>query len=202
MLKVGLTGGIASGKTTISGLFEQRGVPVVDTDVISRQLLDIGEPGYEQVREHFGARILQQDGEIDRRKLRQTIFSDEAEKHWLESILHPLIYSQTNFEIQHCQSASYVLVVVPLLFETRFQTLVDRVLVVDCGVQTQIKRLLERDKIDVTLAQKMLDYQLSNQARIDQADDLIHNNTNDRLDDQVAALDKKYTAIANGPVSC
>ena len=159
MLKVGLTGGIASGKTRISDLFSQLQIPIIDTDIISREILEPDQPGYLEIRNHFGKDILHSDSHIDRLKLRQLIFNDSAEKYWLESILHPIIFELTQHKIsQYCQ-ACYVIVVVPLLFETNFSTLVDRVLVVDCEAEIQLERLLLRDKIDSNLAQKMLDQQ-------------------------------------------
>ena len=196
MFKVGLTGGIASGKTTVSNLFQQLHVPVIDTDIISRELLNIDQPGYQQVITHFGTNILQSDAQIDRRKLRQLIFTQAREKDWLEAMLHPLIYQQTLLKISNHLDARYILVVIPLLFETSFQSLVDRVLVIDCSPETQIQRLLERDKIPPDLAQKMLDQQFTNAARLERADDIIFNNEGNTLDQQVTNLHLKYRALS------
>lgn len=195
MLKIGLTGGIASGKTYISNLFSQLQVPVIDTDIISRNALEPGLTAYQEVVSHFGQSILLADGQIDRRRLRRLIFDNSAEKSWLESILHPIVFELTQRQIAQHYPASYVIIVVPLLFETNFRDLVDRVLVVDCPAKVQTQRLLERDKIDPELAQKMLSQQWSNQRRLAQADDIIDNSANLALDEQVSALHRKYSHI-------
>jgi dephospho-CoA kinase len=197
MLKIGLTGGIASGKTRISNLFSQFKTLIIDTDTISRDIVEPGQPGYLEILNHFGDSIMVDDGQIDRCKLRQLVFSDSTEKKWLESVLHPIIFEQSKQQIGRHSQEKYVLVVIPLLFETDFNALVDRVLVVDCGADTQIERLLLRDKIDVALAQRMIDHQWSNQDRINRADDIIHNNSNDDLHGQVIALHQKYLALSN-----
>ena len=193
MFSVGLTGGIASGKTTVSDLFADLGVPIIDTDVISRGLLDPGEPAYAQVLEHFGERILSESGGIDRRILRQIVFSDPAQKSWLEKMLHPLIYQGSHNAMLKHANADYVLVVVPLLFETNFQSLVDRVLVVDCPEEQQVQRLMKRDNIGESLARKMLAQQMSNAERLARGHDVIHNDdaTTD-LEQQVGRLHQSY----------
>jgi dephospho-CoA kinase len=197
MLKIGLTGGIASGKTRISNLFSQLKTPIIDTDIISREILEPSQPGYLAILNHFGNSIILDDEKIDRRKLRQIVFNDRTEKQWLESVLHPIIFKRAQQLIGRHNKANFVIVVIPLLFETNFNQLVDRVLVVDCDVNTQIERLLLRDKIDAALAQKMIDQQWSNQNRIDHADDIICNNNGDDLDDQVMALHQKYLTLSN-----
>ncbi len=197
MLKIGLTGGIASGKTIIGNLFSSHGVPIVDTDIFSRQLLEIDQPGYLRVVQHFGDEILQTDRHIDRRHLRSIVFSNRREKKWLEAILHPLIYERTENQIERHRSAKYVIVVIPLLFEANFETLVDRILVVDCSERTQIGRLTSRDSIDTELARKILAQQWSNEDRLKQADDVIRNDKNDSLEDQVNSLNEKYTSLSS-----
>jgi dephospho-CoA kinase len=197
MLKIGLTGGIASGKTRISNLFSQLKTPIIDTDIISREILEPGQPGYLAILNHLGNSIILDDEKIDRRKLRQLVFNNRTEKQWLESVLHPIIFKRAQQLIGRHNKAKFVIVVIPLLFETDFNELVDRVLVVDCDANTQIERLLLRDKIDVALAQKMIDQQWSNQNRINHADDIICNNNGDDLDDQVMALHQKYLTLSN-----
>jgi dephospho-CoA kinase len=197
MLKIGLTGGIASGKTRISNLFSQLKTPIIDTDIISREILEPSQPGYLAILNHFGNSIILDDEKIDRRKLRQIVFNDRTEKQWLESVLHPIIFKRAQQLIGRHNKANFVIVVIPLLFETDFNQLVDRVLVVDCDVNTQIERLLLRDKIDAALAQKMIDQQWSNQNRINHADDIICNNNGDDLDNQVMALHQKYLTLSN-----
>jgi dephospho-CoA kinase len=196
MLTVGLTGGIASGKTTVSDLFSSLGTPVVDTDVISRELLEIDQPGYQSVLEHFGSEILLRDGQIDRAKLRRLIFNNETEKLWLESRLHPMIYQQTEQLIEQNLNAAYVMIVIPLLFESNFRSLVSRVLVIDCSPHTQITRLMARDNIDRELARQMLAQQWDNQARLEQADDVIGNDGDNNLSQQVAKLHQQYLSLS------
>jgi dephospho-CoA kinase len=197
MLKIGLTGGIASGKTRISNLFSQLKTPIIDTDIISREILEPSQPGYLAILNRFGNSIILDDEKIDRRKLRQLVFNNRTEKQWLESVLHPIIFERAQQLIGRYNKSKFVIVVIPLLFETDFNELVDRVLVVDCDANTQIERLLLRDKIDVALAQKMIDQQWSNQNRINHADDIICNNNGDDLDDQVMALHQKYLTLSN-----
>ena len=197
MFSVGLTGGIASGKTTISDLFAARGVPVIDTDIISRQLLEPGELAFDQVCAKFGDEILRPDGSIDRKRLREIVFNDRAAKIWLETMLHPLIFQRSLEAIQTRADGDYVLVVVPLLFETNFQSLVDRVLAVDCPAERQIERLLKRDRIDAKLARKMLDQQLSNDDRLARAHDVIDNRGDGSdLENQVESLHRRYLQFA------
>ena len=193
MFAVGLTGGIASGKTRISNLFAGLGVPVIDTDVISRKLLEPGELAYRQVCAHFGSDILDADDRIDRARLRKIVFNDPDEKSWLETMLHPLIYQRSHEAVREHSRASYVLVVIPLLFETNFQSLVDRILVVDCPQEVQVERLVERDDIDEDLARKMISQQLGNAARLARAHDVIDNRSNDSdLRSQVESLHESY----------
>ena len=197
MFAVGLTGGIASGKTTISDLFAKRGVAVVDTDMISRALLEPGELAFDQVCAHFGKDIIDADGNIDRGRLREIVFNRPNEKSWLETMLHPLIYQRSLDAIRANTASAYVLVVVPLLFETNFQSLVDRILVVDCPAELQIERLVKRDHIDESLAKKMLAQQLSNDERVARAHDIIENrNASIDLDSRVAQLHELYLELA------
>lgn len=197
MFSVGLTGGIASGKTTVSELFAKLQVPVIDTDLISRQLLEPDELAYRQVRSHFGESIVAADGRLDRKKLRAIVFTQPREKTWLETMLHPLIYQRSHDAIVARTGADYVLVVIPLLFETNFQSLVDRILVVDCPAEQQIERLLKRDQIDTDLAHKMLAQQMSNSQRLARAHDIIDNSgAGADLKTQVAALHRQYQALA------
>ena len=198
MLTVGLTGGIGSGKSTVSDLFSNLGVPIIDTDLISHRLLEPDQSGYEKVVAHFGDKLLGKDQQIDRRQLRRVVFNDETEKHWLEATLHPIIYRQTQQQIEQLKATAYVIVVIPLLFETDFRALLDRILVIDCCPETQIKRLTARDHIDLNLARLMLAQQWSNEARLERADDVIHNGSDldIDLDQQVAKLHHKYLLLA------
>jgi len=199
MFSVGLTGGIASGKTTVSNLFAAHGVPIIDTDVISRELLKTEELAYQQVCSRFGDEILNPDGQIDRAALRKIVFSNPQQKKWLENLLHPLIFERSRNAIEEHSVATYVMVVVPLLFETNFQSLVDRILVVDCPAEQQVRRLVKRDGIDENLAYQMLAQQMTNEDRLAGAQDTIDNgDENSDLVGQVNALHQSYLAIASG----
>lgn len=198
MLTVGLTGGIGSGKSTVSDLFSNLGVPIIDTDLISHRLLEPDQSGYKKVIAHFGDKLLGKDQQIDRRQLRRVVFNDEAEKLWLEATLHPIIYQQTQQQIEQLKATDYVIVVIPLLFETDFRALLDRILVIDCCPETQIRRLTARDHIDLNLARLMLAQQWTNEARLERADDVIHNGSDLDMDlgQQVAKLHHKYLLLA------
>ena len=196
MLVIGLTGGVASGKTTISNLFSRLGVPIVDTDIVSRELLEKGQLGYIEVVQKLGRNILLKDGNIDRRKLRQAVFSEPALKTWLEKMLHPLIYQSAQQQLEKQAHSKYSILVVPLLFETNFDSLAYRTLVVECSRDTQFKRLVERDNIDDALAIKMLDQQWSNDQRLSKADDIIHNDRDENLVLQVKNLHEHYLTIS------
>lgn len=175
MLTIGLTGGIASGKSTVAELFAALGVPVIDTDVIAREVVEPGEPGLDAVRAAFGPKVLTSEGRLDRRRLREIVFADAAKRRRLESILHPLIRQRTLARLEAVRDAPYAIVVVPLLVETNFGELVDRVLVVDVPVDTQLERLVARDGIDRSAAEAMVAAQTSRETRLAHADDVIDN---------------------------
>ena len=196
MLVIGLTGGIASGKTTISDLFSALKIPIVDTDIISRALLDKNQPGYENVLSKLGSQILLENGDINRPMLRQLVFNDSELKQWLEATMHPLIYQAANNQVNQYNGPPYVVLVVPLLFESKFISLIDRALVVDCSRESQLSRLVERDNIDETLDNKMLDQQWSNTERLALANDVIHNNDDENLPQQINRLHQQYLKIS------
>ncbi len=195
MLVIGLSGGIASGKTTISDFFSSLGIAIIDTDIISRTLLEPGHSGFQKIIRKLGSSILLDNGKIDRRKLREQVFNDNTLKAWLESMLHPLIFQTARKQVQQCKESPYIILVVPLLFETNFDRLVNRVLVVDCKRENQLKRLIARDNIDILLAEKMLDQQMSNEERLNRADDIIHNNGDLDLESQISKLHQQYMGI-------
>jgi len=130
VLVIGVTGGIGSGKTTVANLFSSLGVPVIDADELARQVVAPGKPAYEEILQHFGPAVLGQSGELDRRRLRERIFSDSAKRDRLEAIVHPRVYAQIKQQLD-CLQSPYAIVVVPLLIESGASELVDRVLVVD-----------------------------------------------------------------------
>ena len=178
MLRIGLTGGIASGKSTLANALQQLGIPVIDADLVSRELMRPGESGYRASVDHFGPEILDEQGRIDRVALRRRVFEDPQERLWLEQMLHPMIrqrIEQTITELEQRQAGDLVLVVVPLLFESGFDDLVDVSVAIDCPRELQIQRLRERDNLDTELARRMIEAQLSNDQRLARADLSIRN---------------------------
>lgn len=198
MLKIGLTGGLGSGKTTVAQAFSQLGVPVVDTDEISRELTAAAGPALPLLREAFGQDVFNADGSLDRRRLRALILADELAKRKLESILHPMIRHLVVARISHIH-APYVLIVVPLLVETQaYLDLVDRVLVVDCSEEVQVQRALARGGWDEPEIRAMLAKQASRQERLGHADDVIMNDGDlNALIAQVAELNRNYQNLAS-----
>jgi dephospho-CoA kinase len=195
-LVVGLTGGIASGKSLVGALFVELGAVLVDTDVVAREVVAPGEPGLAAIRAEFGEAVLSPSGEIDRRALRSLIFADETKRRTLDSILHPPIRERTRAKIA-AQAAPYVLVAVPLLVEASFGDLVDRILVVDCPETLQLERLMRRDSIPKTEALAMLSAQTDRATRLQAAHDVIDNSgTTDATRRQVELLHRRYLELS------
>ncbi len=194
--RVALTGGVASGKSTVADLFATLGVPVVDTDLLAREVVAPGTAGFTRIVEHFGSGVLAPDGSLDRRVLRSRVFADPAERQWLESITHPAIRSLTD-ERARAASGPYVIAVIPLLVETGGADRFDRVLVVDCDPALQLARLRARDGGTVDEAQRMLDAQVPRAVRLAAAHDVIRNDGDfDSLRDQVERLHHSYLVAA------
>ena len=195
MLKVGLTGGIGCGKTTVAKVFAQLNIPVIDADEIAHRLVVIGQPALAQIQQEFGADILSPDGSLNRKKLRELIFSDLKQKQKLESILHPLVYQAIQAELKQLNTP-YCIICIPLLFETNMSHFVDRILVVACSVETQIERVRSRDNMSVERIQSIIDGQASRAFRIEKADDLIENSgTDDKLAERVKKLHNLYLSL-------
>lgn len=173
-LRVALTGGIASGKSVVADMFGELGAPIIDTDIIARAVVEPGQPALDEIRERFGAMIIDAAGQLDRRELRKRIFSDSEARQDLENILHPRIGEETRRQVD-AAGGSYQLIVVPLLVGSQLLKIVDRVLVVDCDEKTQIQRLLARDAETLEQARRILAAQSSRQERLDIADDVITN---------------------------
>lgn len=196
MLRIGLTGGIGSGKSTVAAMFAQRGVPVIDTDEIARETLAAGSDGYTAVIREFGESVLDRTRNIDRAKLRERVFDDPNARRRLEDILHPRIRADVEARMARLRSP-YCVVVVPLLVETNFIDLVDRVLVVDADEEQQITRAMARSRLPRAAVQKVLAAQSPRPARLAQADEVITNNADlAALEAQVDALDRRYQALA------
>jgi dephospho-CoA kinase len=192
-----LTGGIASGKTAVSSRFERLGVPVIDTDLIAREVVQAGKPALTAIVDEFGKEVLDNTGELDRGRMRDRIFSDPVSKKKLEDILHPAIGQEVRLRLDAIQGG-YCILVVPLLAESGQYAGSDRVLVVDVDAPTQLQRLMARDKISIELATAMLKAQASRQRRLDLANDVIENAGNlEALDRVVASLHEKYAQLAH-----
>ncbi len=196
MLKVGLTGGIGSGKTTVARLFRKHGVPTLDTDRIARWLVRPGQPALEALAEEFGPGILTPTGALDRARLRAQVFADPKKKARLEAILHPAIFAEMERRLARLRSP-YCLIAIPLLVETGARNRVDRVLVVDCPESLQIARLRHRAGLDEELIRRIIASQASREERLAIADEVI---TNDRdltaLARQVAELHRFYRRLS------
>lgn len=196
MLRVGLTGGIGSGKSTVAALFAAHGVPIIDADDISHELVKPGSEALKEVVAHFGGAILAHNGTLDRAALRGQVFADGAKREKLEAILHPRVRKEMTRRVQ-ASTGPYVLLVIPLLFESGQHDLVDRVLVVDSDVQTQIERVQARSGLDEETIRKILAAQIRREDRRALADDVIEN-TRDQahLEREVARLHAHYLTLA------
>ncbi len=195
MLRIGLTGGIGCGKSTVSLLFEQLGVPILDADEISHQLVQIGQPALETIRDIFGSEMLLENGALNRVALKNLIFENSLAKKQLESILHPLIFQEICYQID-LLTAPYCIVSVPLLFETHSESLVNRILVVNCDEETQIERVTKRDNLPLKQIQSILATQVSATFRQNHADDIIENSKNNALAEQVKKLHNFYLSLS------
>ncbi|KTD08265.1 dephospho-CoA kinase [Legionella jamestowniensis] len=197
MYCVGLTGGIASGKSTVASLFKNKRITVISADQVARELMQSDEQVQEKIVKQFGESILNSSKEIDRIKLRQIIFANPEQRLWLEQLLHPLI-RQRIVELVHNSKSSYSIVEIPLLKERKSYPYLDRVIVVLAEPQEQIKRVMERDNCTQREAQAILAAQPSDAERIAIADDIIFNNTSlAALKLKVEALHQQYLRFAS-----
>jgi dephospho-CoA kinase len=189
-LRIGLTGGIASGKTAVADMFAAMGAAIIDTDLIARAVVEPGEPALEQLRLEFGDPVIQADGKLDRAALRKIVFSNDEKRIRLEQILHPLI-QQEAIRQADLVDADYLLIVVPLLLQSPLRGLVDRILVVDCDESTQIERLILRDAESEEQARRILAAQASRKERLAIADDIVQNDRS--LDDTRRQVENLHT---------
>lgn len=196
MYKVGLTGGIGCGKTTVSNLFKQLSVPVIDADEIAHAIVSPGGIALTQISQQFGPAYILPDGNLDRRKLRETIFHDAEKKSRLENIMHPLIYAGIEQKLSEL-STPYAILAIPLLLETKMQAFVDHILVIDCPMEVQINRVKSRDKLSAAQITAIINSQVSRTERLAQADSVI-DNTQDllKLSQQVNYLHKQFLTQA------
>ena len=196
MLIVGLTGGIGSGKTTVSDVFARLGVPVIDTDILARGLVVRGQPALNAIVERFGSEYLDESGNLNRNQLRKRIFADPIARQHLEAILHPAIRSELRRQLMALE-ALYCIVVVPLLLETGMTDMVHRVLVVDIPETLQLSRVISRDSVDETQARRILAAQVKRNERLARADDIIDNRGGlTDLEHQITTLHHQYQALA------
>ena len=197
MYRVGLTGGIGSGKSTVAELFAALGVPVIDTDVIAHRLTAPGGAALQAIRETFGDAVMQEDGTLDRTGLRRCVFADAAARHRLEAILHPLIRRGVEQALAALEGA-YALIVIPLLVETGgYRDVLNRVLVVDCPEELQIARAMARSGLEPGEVQAIIAAQAGRAERLAVADDVIVNTaTPAALRAEVSLLHQRYLALA------
>ncbi len=193
---VGLTGGIGSGKTTVANLFAAEGITLVDADIVARDVVAQGSKGLEAIVSHFGIEMLTPEGELDRAKLRQRIFSHPEEREWLNQLLHPMIRQEMLAQVEKATSA-YVIMVVPLLFENGLDRLVNRTLVVDISPELQISRTTKRDNVDASQVNNIINSQLSRSEKLARADDIIDNQGEiSTLKREVLALHQRYLQLS------
>lgn len=195
-LRIGLTGGIASGKSTVADMFAGKGVPIIDTDLIAREVVEPGKPALAEIERTFGADVIDEAGALRRRRLRELVFDDDRKRERLESILHPRIRDAA---LEQAESAGgpYQVIVVPLLAGSPMQKLMDRILVVDASEETQLGRLLQRDAESEGQARRMIAAQASRADRLAIADDVVANDGSlEETAGQVAELHRKYLELA------
>lgn len=196
MLVIGLTGGIGAGKSTVSMLFQQLDVPVIDTDQLARDVVKSGSLTLSRIVEYFGPLALDPLGNLNRAYLRQQIFIDPQRRIWLEQLLHPLIRAELAQKISLLQ-APYCIVNIPLLFETRPNFLIQHILVVDIPECLQLNYTETRDNISTIEVGRIMQQQVNRQQRLAGADDVIYNDRHlDKLKWQVKRLHNKYLNMA------
>lgn len=195
--RIGLTGGIGSGKSTVATLFKEYGVAIADSDEISHRLTQPSGAAIAAIREAFGENYIDASGALNRARMRHLVFADKAAKQRLEGILHPLIRAQMLAQAQTVGTFPYLLMVVPLLLETAsYHTLVQRILVVDCPEETQVARAMQRSGLSEGEVRAIMAQQFTRAQRLQCADDIIQNDTDmDALRQQVKQLHQRYLAF-------
>ena len=199
MLVIGLTGGIGSGKSTVAELFQQLGINIIDADLISREVVEPGQPALKEIADHFGEEILDQSGQLKRPVLRNLVFDSGEERLWLEQLLHPLINNLIRQRITECTSA-YCIVMSPLILETEQKHMVNRILVIDISAEEQVARTLKRDGGNRQTIEAIIKAQTGRDKRLNSADDIVKNagDVSD-LVQVVAALHQQYLTLAARP---
>ena len=197
MFVVGITGGIGSGKTTVSDLFSDLGVKVIDADVSARSIVEPGQTALTEIEQVFGGSVIQADGCLDRHKLRDIVFTDTGKRLQLEAITHPAIRQNMLAQLNTCDDP-YAILVLPLLVDTgQWEMMIDRILVVDIDEQTQRQRVMQRDNLSVEQVNQILDAQVSRIERLGAADDILLNNHGlEHLQEKVAHYHGVYSLMA------
>jgi dephospho-CoA kinase len=195
-LRVALTGGIGSGKSTVSSIFQALGVPIIDADVISRSIVQPGKPCLNAIIDEFGEELLNTRDELDRNKLRTIIFNDSEAKRKLEDILHPAIYQEIDRQVSNIDYP-YCLIAIPLLIETQATDKFGRILLVDVPEEIQLTRASERDKTSIRSISEIINKQASREQRLKYADDIIDNSVKiEELNDVVEKLHNQYLKLS------
>ena len=194
MFIIGMTGGIGSGKSEALKIFESLNIKVIDLDKISKEIIDTSHQAIQEIKLVFGDTIFDKDNRLDRKKLRKIIFSEKNQKINLEKILHPKILGEVMKRLNVLSHESYVVIDIPLLFETsQYTSLISRSLVIDCKVNDQIERVKKRDGVDTFVIQSIIDQQIDRSSRIKKADDVVLNDGSiEKLTESIEALHKKY----------
>jgi dephospho-CoA kinase len=174
ILKIGLTGGIGSGKSTACEIFTELGVPVIDADIIAHKLVKPGMPALEEIIKLFGKQVISNDGTLDRKILRDKVFANSIDREKLEDILHPAVYREISVQVENINSG-YCIISIPLLLETDASRIVDRILVVDIPRELQLERASDRDKTSKKDINAIIDSQISRKDRLSAADDIVDN---------------------------
>ena len=193
MFIIGMTGGIGSGKSEALKIFASLNIKVIDLDKISKEITDTNHQAVEEIKLAFG-NVFDKNNQLDRKKLREIIFSDKNQKIHLEKILHPKILQEVKKKLSALSNESYVVIDIPLLFETnQYTSLISRSLVIDCEVNDQIERVKKRDGIDISIIQSIINQQIDRKLRIEKGDDIIVNDGSiEKLTESIKALHKKY----------
>ena len=179
MFIIGLTGGIGSGKSAAAKILKELGLKVIDLDQITHELMRPGELGYIKIKKEFGEKYIDTKGAIDRKLLREEIFSSFDLKKRIESILHPIIFEECNKQLNTLKHKKYIVLVIPLLFETKnYISLIDEALLIDCDLETQIERVIKRDNVSKALANRIIKNQMNRQEKQLLADKVILNDGN------------------------
>jgi len=179
MFIIGLTGGIGSGKSAAAKILKELGLKVIDLDQITHELMMPSELGYIEIKKEFGEKYIDTKGAIDRRLLREEIFSSFDLKKRIESILHPIIFEECNKQLNLLKHEKYIVLVIPLLFETKnYISLIDESLLIDCDLEAQIERVIKRDSISKTLANRIIKSQMNREKKQLLADKVILNDGN------------------------